>query len=157
MSASSSGSTPGIAFCTTRNKDGTTCTCRQYQDPEIITPGQPTLCRECAHGRSNHDGVPGKKQAQDHAWSVDGILGKLNVDIPGIVAARQETLTEFRKAKNRGVGKNAGGSKLNGVRTFLERSFSIHLLTFAHKENRCNTHRVSHGRCEEREAQGEIP
>lgn len=88
---------------------------------------------------------------------MDGILGKLNVDIPGIVAARQETLTEFRKAKNRGVGKNAGGSKLNGVRTFLERSFSIHLLTFAHKENRCNIHRVSHGRCKEREAQGEIP
>ncbi|KAI1791269.1 hypothetical protein LXA43DRAFT_1061474 [Ganoderma leucocontextum] len=33
-----------------------TCPCRQYQDPDNTVPGEPILCRECAHGKSLHVG-----------------------------------------------------------------------------------------------------
>lgn len=42
-------------YCTS-SEDGKRCTCKRYQRPETVVPGQPTVCEECAHGRSHHDG-----------------------------------------------------------------------------------------------------
>ncbi|OBZ77045.1 hypothetical protein A0H81_03754 [Grifola frondosa] len=91
-------------YCTALDEDlGRPCTCKRYEDPKETIPGKRTVCRECAHGKSNHDG----EQTPSHNSRVTEIIrGLQKVDPIKLAEARSETNMHFRKPGHDVVDKN---------------------------------------------------
>ncbi|EDR06870.1 uncharacterized protein LACBIDRAFT_328640 [Laccaria bicolor S238N-H82] len=51
----------GQGTCTKTLNDGTTCDCKHFDKPKEVPYGEPMLCLECCHGKSQHDGIGVKK------------------------------------------------------------------------------------------------
>ncbi|PIL32598.1 hypothetical protein GSI_05301 [Ganoderma sinense ZZ0214-1] len=74
----------------TSSEDGKPCACKKYQRPEKVIVGQPTLCEECAHGRSHHDG--GENNPTTYSTgTVLGSLRRLDFDTRKLSEAKMET------------------------------------------------------------------
>lgn len=84
-----------VGTCTLCDETGKRCLCKRYQDPDVITPGTPILCRECGHGLSHHDGhIQGAIAGSSTA--VSAIIRSLVSDPKTVRQAREETNANFR-------------------------------------------------------------
>ncbi|OBZ70899.1 hypothetical protein A0H81_09541, partial [Grifola frondosa] len=99
---------PGTGFCTAFDDErGKPCDCKVYQDPDDLIPGRCVVCRECAHGKSNHDG-DGHAVVSSHGSRVQQILRDLQVDPVKVAEARNETNAYFRKSGKTVTAKTIG-------------------------------------------------
>lgn len=78
--------------CTANTPDGKQCPCKAYDDPDNPPHGIPVVCRECCHGKSNHDGSP--------PTGVRGVFKNLlDKDGEAYQKARLETNSNLKKVE----------------------------------------------------------